>query len=435
MTAGRAGHKAASTQPGDRSTAERPPERTVSASEARARLIGALDSLGLEAVPTRLANGATSTWHCRLIDANGQTPAEAEGLGKGFTDLDAEVGAIAEALEHHLCGPEHTAGQTPAWVQTADLVDGAFAADGFALAIRGEDQRLPAWRFIPLDGSDDGHQLVPVALGQPWYVEHRGRTQRERWGDTSTYERLWRYCSSTGAAVGTSREEAQLHGLNEVIERDALSLFLLRRFVGRARCEGSVTAKTSLPDDVRAGLDEIEARWGVKAIALDITSDIGIPTVLAYASNGQDRWRGVGTSAGATTALRRAVSELAQDLTYQDATGRVPTPPVPEALEPFPALVRCFRFDLDDLLGTAGADLAADADPATVADQLAAVVAALGRAGLRPLGRSVAALEGGVCVEQVVVPGAERFMLVTAGHAISPGARGDRALRAARRAG
>jgi YcaO-like protein with predicted kinase domain len=122
---------------------------------------------------------------------------------------------------------------------------------------------------------------------------------------------------SNGLASGNRLCEAILHGLCEVIERDALCLWGFLREEQRMELQVQVsgTGSASLGHAVRT-LDN----KGVVLAAWEITSDIGIPTYFALVADDPEsaEWRpipmcsGNGTHLDPEIALSRAVHEAIQ---------------------------------------------------------------------------------------------------------------------------
>ena len=121
--------------------------------------------------------------------------------------------------------------------------------------------------------------------------------------------------STNGLAGGADRDEAILHGLCEVVERDALALLQARdpqhtmtreRRVDLARVEEAGCAS----------LVECCRRAGVEIAAFDICSEIGVPVFYArVAEPGAPALRAVdgsGCHPDASMALRRAILEAIQ---------------------------------------------------------------------------------------------------------------------------
>jgi ribosomal protein S12 methylthiotransferase accessory factor len=115
---------------------------------------------------------------------------------------------------------------------------------------------------------------------------------------------------STGSAAGTSWDAAALHGLLELIERDAASLWWLGGNCGKAippGDEAEIMAKTLL----------VQLRQGASARRswlLDITTDIGVPCVAAVSCMADGFGFAVGLAARPTlkVAAGAAVLEMCQ---------------------------------------------------------------------------------------------------------------------------
>jgi ribosomal protein S12 methylthiotransferase accessory factor len=111
---------------------------------------------------------------------------------------------------------------------------------------------------------------------------------------------------SNGCAAGTSREGALLHGLLELVERDAVALWWLG---GR---RGLQLPEPGIPATLRRALRrETSSRisW-----LLDITTDLGIPCVAALSTDADGSGLATGFSARLShaEAIRAAVFEMCQ---------------------------------------------------------------------------------------------------------------------------
>lgn len=120
---------------------------------------------------------------------------------------------------------------------------------------------------------------------------------------------------SNGLASGNCLVEAINHGLCEVIERDALTLWSLKDVEGRNRCSIDLT---TVDDPVCAGLINKFREKNIGVAVWDITSDIGVPAYtckIAQDSNENTGIRpamGAGCHPGKSIALSRALTEAAQ---------------------------------------------------------------------------------------------------------------------------
>lgn len=117
---------------------------------------------------------------------------------------------------------------------------------------------------------------------------------------------------SNGCALGNTREEAILQGLFELVERDATALW----WYPRLRKPGFDLS--SVDDRWVQELVAWYAQRGRDCWALDLTSDIGIPVVVALSrlrETAQDRIIfGLGCHLDAPVALQRAFAEMNQML-------------------------------------------------------------------------------------------------------------------------
>ncbi|KPV39337.1 hypothetical protein AN477_22870 [Alicyclobacillus ferrooxydans] len=127
--------------------------------------------------------------------------------------------------------------------------------------------------------------------------------------------------SSSGCALGGCFEEALLHGIFEVLERDGL----LNMWYGKLRVP-EVNLPDYSPEDVRKLVQFIECR-GYTVRLLNISFDMGIPAIMAVAVNHRNLTPKVvcGSSChlNAFEAVKGALRELAvQVLHMEGITGR-----------------------------------------------------------------------------------------------------------------
>ncbi len=243
----------------------------------------------------------------------------ATSAGKGSTPLRAEVSALAEALERHsghLQGDEpmlrasyRSLGARAVHPDTVQL----FAPEQFADRHRwnaghGTFQQVPE----PFDEDAEiewtpvwsltaqRHKLLPTALLYYDTARLAGRP----------------YCQATsnGTAAGASLEDAVLQGVLELVERDAVALW----WYNRIRRPGLDLAAFEDPwiAEQPAGHRSLNRElW-----ALDLTSDLGVPTVVALSRRtdkpAEDVMLGFGAHLDPRIALHRALTEVNQMLPY-----------------------------------------------------------------------------------------------------------------------
>jgi ribosomal protein S12 methylthiotransferase accessory factor len=122
--------------------------------------------------------------------------------------------------------------------------------------------------------------------------------------------------NTNGLASGNVLEEAILHGIFEVIERDAWSIFELTH----KNCS-QIDLDTIKSDLINETIDKFESN-GIKIKLMDFTADIKIPTIAASADDTVTRdagllTLGMGTHLDPEVAVLRALTEVAQSRATQ----------------------------------------------------------------------------------------------------------------------
>ncbi|MEJ5293151.1 MAG: YcaO-related McrA-glycine thioamidation protein [Candidatus Methanosuratincola sp.] len=213
--------------------------------------------------------------------------------GKGYSQEEAEVSAIMEGIERFSAEPR---GFTLLRGSYRDLTYEREALDPNMLILPRRYQFSEEIEWV------EGHSLtrnVPILVPAEAVFHPYSR-----------HNQLFR-TNTNGLAVGNAVEEAIVHGLMEVIERDAWSLFEAGRLQGRdldlAHCGSPM---------VRSILEKLE-NAGIGVFAKDITSDLRIPTVAVAVDDELTRdpallSLGVGTHLVAEIAAVRALTEAVQ---------------------------------------------------------------------------------------------------------------------------
>lgn len=320
--------------------------------------------------------------------------------GKGRTPEQAQTSALCEALERYsgvYQGDEATRRgslrQLGACAVHPDALQHFSAAQ--RQARRAQAVTLEAHRWV--GGEVD--EALELDWTPAWSLTH----ERQRlvplaycFSDTPPGPEL-AFCryNANGAAAGNCLEEAILHGLFELIERDAVAIWWYN-CLPRPELPLEV-----LGDPYFTALRTDYARLGWRLWALDLTHDLGVPVCVALAQDErQDRFCiGFGCHGSLALAAQRAFTELNQ-LFAPSSARRAPWDldalPARDFLfprasasrcQPRPAL--CARPDL-------GADVRACVD-------------ALREAGLEVLVVNKTRPDVGLSVAHVMVPGLRHF--------------------------
>ncbi len=239
-----------------------------------------------------------------------------ENGGKGVTPIQAEVGAICEALERHsgqfrgdeprcrtsfnaLVATDSMAAIHP---DTCQLFDGRQFAGRLAW-----NARHSSFQHIP-QAFDADEVIDWTPLWSLTQSRHRhlptGMLYYGAPGPASIR------ADSNGCAAGSSREDAVLQGMLELVERDAIALWWYNRTPVPA------VDMESFADGWTRELLRVYAGINREVWVLDITSDLGIPVFAAVSRRvdkpSEDIVFGFGAHLDPEIALRRALTELNQ---------------------------------------------------------------------------------------------------------------------------
>jgi ribosomal protein S12 methylthiotransferase accessory factor len=215
--------------------------------------------------------------------------------------------------------------------------------------------------------------------------------------------------TTNGLASGNHWLEAVLHGLYEVVERDAIALW---RAGGERARDGRAVALDSVDGAVSQGLLACYRAAGVAVRVWDVTSDITLPCFVALAvapagADGVEPELGSGCHADRDIALSRALSEAAQARLTRISGARDDFVP-----DGYDDVARADRLDLAGrwMRAPARRDFrdAPSCAGVTLRDDLDTVLARLGAVGLRQVAYvDLSRAEFGIPVARMIVPGLE----------------------------
>lgn len=250
--------------------------------------------------------------------------APAVGHGRARTFPDTEPVAVLEAYERIGGFPF----DAPVLTGLSHAEVAAFAVDPATLGrYTAEQLAHSSSRVVPSDAgtpmdwvwghdlADGAPVLVPADIGFYQYEYAFRRARRAARAAGAAGQRHYFHESSSGCAVGSSVEEAALHALFEVAERDAFLLAWHRQVPLPAIDPASVSDPSC-----RLMLELVEAR-GFDVHLLVATQDVDLPVVWALAVNRSGGFPAAFSSAGSgadpASAVRGALREVAQLLTME----------------------------------------------------------------------------------------------------------------------
>ncbi len=237
-------------------------------------------------------------------------------LGRGADATQARAAALGEAIERY----------STSWHGDEPLRRGT---------LRDEDVLDPAEWLLFADGQADQHGATPRRLGPDEEVDlaplRSLTTGRARWAPASTL--LFGHPGpldigspdSNGCAAAATWPEAVLHGLLELVERDAVSLWWYPRS-RRPAVDPSI-----LDPALRAQTDARLRAAGREWWLLDLTHDLGVPVVAAVSrrvgAQSEAIVFGFGAHLDQARAAQRALGELDQMLLLGPDTDAPGAPP------------------------------------------------------------------------------------------------------------
>lgn len=290
-------------------------------------VVSRLESVSQQEHPLVHAYSASHNWasHPDSLSFMRHTLRSQSG-GKGTSEIQAKVGAMAEAFERY--SGVFRADEIRKRATVAEM-----QAEGLEVMLPTEillfsDSQYE--RRADINAEGNSFQIVPepfdLDLPADWSPVWAPTSDRFVWLPTGllyysysklaphdTPNRLAYYADSNGCAAGNSKEEAALQGLLELVERDAVATWWYSQ-VQRPRVnldDLDIPYLTQLRDWLDS---EGRALW-----VLDITNDIGIPSFAAVsvirepANSGTEKIVvGFGAHLDPRVGIMRAVTEVNQ---------------------------------------------------------------------------------------------------------------------------
>lgn len=379
--------------------------RTQALAEALPRLESAVDSV-LGAVVDIAPLGVPHDAALPVYTSRFMRPLESAGhelqgnyvqncLGKGMTAAQSRASALGEALERYAAcyqGDEAVvvkpASQLPApAILPRALVFFSPLQQGQPTSAQAGPHRPRSTALEPCTAD------TPMAWVPAWSLTHDAQRFVPLGFCYAHVPGPWsQYCgwTSNGCASGSVLEEALLQGLLELVERDATAIWWYGEIQRPAVSAGHVNPQAQAL--VQASLGDGWQHW-----LLDITHDMAVPVVAAVGRHpATGRWAlGFGCSLDIAMACERALTELVQLVVADkclpaDWNGLRSTDPL--FLYPFPS--------------AAPAPVPCSKPHPDIAQDLAAVVAALAACGLEVVAHDYSRPDLPLRTIKVIVPGA-----------------------------
>lgn len=378
-------------------------ERSLTPSESLKIACQAINDFNLK-VEENCYGDEFKTYHCKLIDSENKNIFF--GCGKGL-GLQSKVSAYYEALEHYSV------------YRFAQLT--ANNQDNY-VDMHPYEHTLPC---VDLTNIQNNEKLsYPIFMLDPRYAKHKSKY------DNMNYSPYSYLTNDSGIASGSNILEASIHSLNELVERDAHSLFLIEAFIKNNNQMIKVIDKTTLPATLQDIVYKIEQRYHDDLMIFDITSEIGIPVIYVSMTKQSSLIQpfGCGASLRAEYALERALLESLQPLHIYNENMIDNQQKIINALSNYPILLKTAIADVTTLnnkyqIINFNSKLDQN-EHLTLEEQLNLIIKKIEITGCKVFKKLLMNLDSGFTCVKFLIPDFEQFFLVQTGKHILPNKRG-----------
>ena len=291
-------------------------ERAYTLETANRRWDDEIKSLGLSIKSDNIGTTQHPIYLCSLTHNDTHTI----GHGKG-PDKQSAISAKFEALEHFLtshsgaCTDDKLISYKQVIKDSLPVFNNKIPAD---LVDNSElhDYRLPWVRFTSYAASNQ-YFYVPLVSVCCSYLEN---VQPD---DKFPYHEIYINFGENGTAIGCCKEEALVHSILEVIERDAWSFFILRVFLQEQYEYIKLINISSVSPTISEYVNQFEKEYMLEVLLFELDNDFDVFTFgAAITIPGHPLGiKGFGASLNKQHAAERALYEVIQDyFVYLDTT-------------------------------------------------------------------------------------------------------------------
>ncbi|MBG9611657.1 YcaO-like family protein [Bacillus cereus] len=396
-------------------------EREISIQDAYDKAITVIQQSGLS-YEKNVIGDTIHTTHIKL--RNAQNEVVSSGTGKGLGET-SEVGALFEALEHYYT--EKDALQNCRIFPSHKIPEiKTFSRECIMQLLHTEREEFLLCRTYSSLKKSKPNVWYPLFITNPYYAENVTHPD-----DSFDYKKLKRYSSNSGIAIGSTFYEALIHATNEIIERDAWSLFLLDHYYYQNKSMLQIMDIHTLPIELQTLMHNAVSEIGENIILLNITTETNIPTILAVSSNENMPYVGLGTSLYLEYAITRAITEFVQTchmtrtFPEQASEERVA---ILEALKEYPQHYRCAEFQTQRLWDAESRHVSFDSicsfPHQSLEKYMQELEIRLNDCGFNIYYSILASFDNQIHVVNTIIPNMERFFLNYEGYFVLPSNRG-----------
>lgn len=236
------------------------------------------------------------------------TGLRATGSGKGL-GAQSLASAMFEAFEHFFYQHSESIDEVKALPIDINTYDSFLRGGMPDFSLIKPDPKVNHLRYLFKDVTSEKFVWVPAFLLDPYY-DAKETSEREYLEKTN----LSRYSSNSGVASGSDLNEALLHGLLELIERDAIGIEMLTTIFKGVPNAVRIFNNDGLPEYIKETISSLEVEHGCNIKIFYIATDLNIPVSLCRlkSSNGEQQWFGAGASLQIDIAIIRSILESVQ---------------------------------------------------------------------------------------------------------------------------
>jgi ribosomal protein S12 methylthiotransferase accessory factor len=382
-------------------------ERELSTLDAKNRILSIISKLGLR-VSTRYTHSGKLVATADLFD--NRNVLVASGAGKG---PDCLVGALAESIEHYatLHSPSHSM-----IFQSCQAIASQkeTESDGLFTSLPLTTEPIKCFELKTLCKAK--HIFIPSIILCP-----QKKLVQNTYNNPSI-RHLARYSSNSGVAFGCTQAEALLHGINEAIERHILSTLFMAVCGLRANIDLYSPSEYLLKAALRSNAHALEI---AKELQILITKDFfGVYFSIAFPKVApQDFFLsplGSGCSMDVCIAIERAVTEQLQTSTLYGETEKDQDSKTYEFLSTSKILNSLIHLDPIRSINFPTLDSSKDIINLSVSEQISDIHRNLRNNGKDIYQRTIVNYADHGSVEQVYIPGLERFNIIRNGSPVVP---------------
>jgi ribosomal protein S12 methylthiotransferase accessory factor len=332
-----------------------PIERAFTYKQSNDFLNQHLKKLGMFSEIQQLTENSFTCYLCNLYDATSKKLL-AQGFGKG-TKRQAILGSQFEALEHYTSNVTNI-NVDYVYVSLNELKNKnkRIISSKISSQIL-TDSKYQTKKMVWLEYSNyynsEDYAYIPASSINPLYLNNKLCI------DNFPYEEVYMQSTNNGVAIGCSLDEALIHGLLEIIERDAISQFLLNNFIFEKGEKVTILDPTTLSRRNKIVYETLKKVSHTTPILLILENGFDIPSFCTYTSPPDFLYpvKGFGASLDGEYGLYRSMCECIEQIALYENIVQEETAKALDAFTNIPRLMKCVLFNINELIKKNGLKL------------------------------------------------------------------------------